>query len=200
MAKVISADDAAQLVGDGVTLGASALVISGWPESIAIAIEERFVKTGHPKGITVVHGSGVGDWKTRGMQHFAHEGLVGKWMGGHCGVAPAFAQMILDGKLEAYCLPQGSICQLWREIAAKRPGLITKTGLHTFVDPRVDGAKLNPLTTKDYVQLVQFQGEEWLFYPAFPVHVAIIRGSTADQHGNITMEREGALLECLPLA
>ena len=201
MSKVITAEQAAAFIKDGATLGASALMISGWPEELGIAIEKRFLEAGHPADLTVVHGSGIGDWKTRGMQHFAHPGLVKRWIGGHTGLSPALGKMILDGGCEGYNLPQGVVCQLWREIAAHRPGLITKIGLGTFVDPRLEGGKMNRRTTEDIVKVIQLEGQEWLFYPALKkIDVAIIRGTVADENGNLTEDLEGALLECLPLA
>src|SRR5271165_4195792 len=200
MSKVITAEQAAALIKDGATLGASALMISGWPEELGIAIEKRFLEAGHPAGLTVVHGSGIGDWKTRGMQHFAHPGMVKRWIGGHVGLAPAMGKMIMEGGCEGYNFPQGVICQLWREIAAHRPGLITKTGLGTFVDPRLEGGKMNKGTTEDIVKVIQLEGQEWLFYPTLKIDVAVIRGTVADENGNLTEDLEGALLECLPLA
>ncbi len=200
MSKVISAEDAAALVKDGDTIGASALGLAGWPETMGIAIEQRFLATAHPAKLTLVHASGIGDWKTKGTQHFAHPGMMARWIGGHAGLSPDFAKMVLAGGCEGYCLPQGVIAQLWREIAAHRPGLITKTGLMTFVDPRVEGGKLNKITTKDVVKVINFEGQEWLFYASFKVDIALIRGTTADENGNMTVENEGALLECLPLA
>src|SRR5271165_878790 len=118
MSKVISAEQAASLIKDGATLGYSALLMAGWPEELGIAIEKRFLESGHPSGLTVASGSGAGDWKTRGMQHFAHSGLVRRWIGGFIAVAPAMGKMILDGGCEAYNFPQGVICQMWREVAA----------------------------------------------------------------------------------
>lgn len=200
MSKVISAADAAGLIKDGATLCASALTLAGWPEQIAISVEDRFNQTGHPKNLTVVHASGVGDWKTKGMQHFAKPGMVKRWIGGHTGLAPDMAKIIIDGGCEGYCLPQGVICQLWRDIAAHRPGVVTKIGLGTFVDPRLEGGKMNAATAEDIVKVVELGGEEWLFYPSFKIDVAIIRGTTADENGNLTVDDEGALLECLPLA
>jgi propionate CoA-transferase len=200
MSKVISASDAAALIKDGATVGAAACVISGWPEEIAIAMEKRFLTFGHPAKMTLVHSSGIGDWKTRGTQHFAHAGMIARWIGGHCGLSPDFAAMVLSGGCEGYNLPQGVIAQLWREIAAHRPGMITKTGLGTFVDPRLEGGKMNKITTTELVKVISFEGEDWLFYASFPVHVAIIRGTTADANGNLTVENEGALFEILPLA
>ncbi len=200
MSKVISACEAAALITDGATVGAAACVISGWPEEIAIAMEKRFLASRHPANLTLVHASGIGDWKNKGTQHFAHAGMISRWIGGHCGLSPDFAAMVLGGGCQGYNLPQGVIAQLWREIAAHRPGLITKTGTGTFVDPRLEGGKMNKITTKDLVKVIEFEGQEWLFYPSFPVDVAIIRGTTADENGNLTVDDEGALFEILPLA
>jgi len=200
MTKIIRPEDVAALIKDGATLGASALALAGWPEEVAMAIEKSFLETSHPAGLTLVHASGIGDWKTKGTQHFAHAGMVRRWIGGHTGLAADLAKMVIDGVIEGYCLPQGVICQLWREIAAHRPGVITKIGLETFVDPRLEGGKMNKATTEDLVQVITLRGEEWMLYPSFPVDVAIIRGTTADEDGNLTVEDEGALLECLPLA
>jgi propionate CoA-transferase len=200
MPKVIRPEQVAALIKDGATLGASALTLAGWPEEVAMAIEKGFLETSHPQQLTLVHASGIGDWKTKGTQHFAHKGMVRRWIGGHTGLAADMAKMVIDGVCEGYCLPQGVICQLWREIAAHRPGVITKIGLCTFVDPRLEGGKMNQATTEDLVRVIELNGEEWMLYPSFPVDVAIIRGTTADEDGNITVEDEGALLECLPLA
>jgi propionate CoA-transferase len=200
MSKVIKVTEVPALIKDGATIGASALTIAGWPEYVAKSIEKSFLETSHPKNLTLLHASGIGDWKTKGTQHFAHPGMVAKWIGGHTGLAPDMAKMVIDGVCEGYCLPQGVICQLWREIAAKRPGVITKIGLGTFVDPRLEGGKMNKATTKELVQVIQVAGEEYLLYPSLKVDVAIIRGTTADEFGNMTVDDEGALLECLPLA
>ena len=200
MSKIISSSAAAALIKDGATVGAAACAISGWPEEVAIGIEKRFLTTGHPAKLTLVHAAGIGDWATKGTQHFAHAGMIARWIGGHCGLSVDFAKMVLSGGCEGYNLPQGVIAQLWREIAGHRPGLITKTGIGTFVDPRVEGGKMNKITTKDLVKVINFEGEEWLFYPTFPVDVAIIRGTTADEDGNLTVDDEGALFEILPLA
>jgi propionate CoA-transferase len=200
MAKLLSAKAAAALIQDGAVIGASAIVLAGWPEQLAMALETRFLENGHPANVTLIHAAGVGDWKSRGAERFAHPGMIARWIGGHLGLAPGLAKMVVDGVIEGYCLPQGVIASLWRETAAHRPGLITKTGLLTFVDPRLEGGKLNSKTTKDIVKVIQFEGEEWMFYAAIKIDVAIIRGSTIDEAGNLTAEDEGALLECLPLA
>ena len=200
MSKVISAEQAASLIKDGATLGFSALLTAGFPEETGIAIEKRFLQAGHPAALTVIHGAGAGDWKTRGLQHFAHHGMVKRWIGAFIAVSPAMGKMIIEGGCEGYNLPQGVICQMWREVAAHRPGVITKVGLSTFVDPRLEGGKVNSITTQDIVKVIKLDGEEWLHYPKFKPDVAIIRGTVADESGNLTEDFEGGLLECLPLA
>lgn len=198
--KVISASQAAALIKDGSTLAASAFGLAGWAEEVAIAIKERFLETGHPKDLTIVHATAIGDHKEKGMHHLGYEGLVKRWIGGHVGAAPSMAKIIEENKIEAYNLPQGVIVQLYREIASGRPGLITKVGMGTFVDPRLEGGKMSDKTKEDIVKVVELEGEEWLFYKTFPIDVALIRGTVADENGNLTMDKEGLLMEALPLA
>ena len=200
MSKVKTADEVALMIKDNSTVAATGFGIAGWAEEVAQAIEKRFVETSEPKNITLIHGSAVGDWKERGTTRLGRVGLVKRWIGAHIGSSPNMSKLVVEGQIEGYCLPQGVIIQLYREIAAKRPGLITKVGLGTFVDPRLNGAKMNAITTEDIVKVVEFEGEEWLFYKRFPIDVAIIRATTADENGNLTMEKEGMLLESLPLA
>nr|WP_320131624.1 acyl CoA:acetate/3-ketoacid CoA transferase [uncultured Holophaga sp.] len=200
MRKLITAESAAGLIADGATVGVSALGLAGWAEEVARAIEQRFLAGGHPRGITLVHGSAVGDWKERGTTRFGKAGLIKRWIGGILGSSAGLSKLLVENQLEGYCLPQGVIIQLWREIAAGRPGLLTKVGLGTFVDPRVEGGRMNAAATEDIVKVVDFEGEEYLFYRSFPVDVALIRGTCADENGNITMSNEGMLLEALPLA
>lgn len=200
MAKLVTADEAAALIKDGATVAISAMGLAGWPEEVAEAIERRFLTTGHPRGLTIKQGSATGDWKERGVTRFGHEGLVKKWTAAHIGSAEKMNNLVRKNLIEAHCLPQGVIVNLWREIAAKRPGLITKVGLGTFVDPRVEGGKMNSVTKEDLVEVIEINGEEWLFYKAFPVDVALIRGTTADTKGNITMEKEGFINEALAVA
>jgi propionate CoA-transferase len=200
MSKLISADKAAELIQDGVTLGSCLMGLAGWPEEIAQAIEKRFLETGHPRDLTVVSSSGAGDSKERGVTRLGYEGLTKKWIAGHMGQAPKMKQLVQDNKIEAYNLPQGVIVQLWREIAAKRPGLLTTVGLGTYMDPRLEGGKMNEKTVDDIIKIVELEGQEYMFYKSFPVDVAIIRGSVADENGNLTMDREGLLIEALPLA
>ncbi|AOT69802.1 acyl CoA:acetate/3-ketoacid CoA transferase [Geosporobacter ferrireducens] len=200
MPKFITADEAAALVKDGATVALSAMGLGGWPEEIAEAIERRYIETGFPRDLNIKQGSATGDWKERGVTRFGHEGLVKKWTAAHIGSAAQMNALVQANKIEAHCLPQGVIVNLWREIAAKRPGLITKVGLQTFVDPRIDGGKMNSVTKEDLVKLIEIEGEEWLFYKSFPVDVALIRGTTADEKGNITMDREGFINEALAVA
>jgi propionate CoA-transferase len=200
MNKVITADQAAALLKDGDTVLWTTAGLSGFCEEVAIALEKRFKETGSPRNLTLAHDCGCGDMKTRGMNHFAYEGLVKRLISGHTGQAPAMGQLIYENKIEAYLLPQGVMAHLWRQIAGKRPGVITKVGLGTYVDPRLEGGKASLRTTEDLVKVIELEGEEWLLYKTFPVNVAVIRGTTADEKGNLTMDKEGLLLEALPMA
>ena len=201
MSKVMTADQAAALIKDGATVS---IVGSGGgvmdPERVFTAVEKRFLETGHPAGITLMHASGIGDKKEKGINRFAHEGLVSRVIGGHWGWSPRMQQMALEGKIEAYNFPQGIIASNFREIAAHRPGLITKVGMDTFVDPRIEGGVLNDRAANNLVELVEVNGEEWLHYKTIPVDVAIIRGTAADPNGNISMEEEAAEFEVLAQA
>jgi propionate CoA-transferase len=200
MPQFITAEQAAELIRDECVLATSGFGLSQWSEEVALAIAKRYSESGHPKNIQLIHSAAIGDWKTRGITHLGIEGLVKRWIGAHMGSAFALGKLLAENKLEAYCLPQGVVTQLWREIAAKRPGLLSKVGLGTFVDPRVDGGKMNAVTTEDIVKVAEFEGEEWLFYKSFPLDFALIRGTTADENGNITMEKESMILDGLPLA
>lgn len=200
MAKIITAEQAAQLIKDGSTVAIGAMGLSGWPEEVAQAIEKRFFETGHPRDLSIKQGCATGDWKERGVNRLGHEGMVKKWAGAHIGSSANMSKLVRENKISAHCLPQGVIVNLWREIAAKRPGLITKVGLGTFVDPRLEGGKMNDVTEEELVKLIEFEGEEYLFYKSFPVDVALIRGTTADEKGNLTIDKDGWIFEILPIA
>ncbi|OJV76668.1 MAG: acyl CoA:acetate/3-ketoacid CoA transferase [Cellulomonas sp. 73-92] len=200
MAQVITPQQAAALIKDGSTVALSGFGLACVNEETLIAVEQRFLAEAAPRDLTVVHASAVGNRRDRGMSHWGHRGLIKRWIGGIAIASPGLAKLIQEDGCQAYNLPQGVITQLYREIAAKRPGVITKVGLGTFVDPRVEGARMSPSSTDDVVQVIELAGQEWLFYPSFPVDVALIRGTVADEHGNLTLEHEGLKLEVLPIA
>jgi propionate CoA-transferase len=200
--KFITANKAAQLIPDGATIGLAGMGLSGWPEEIACAIRDNFKETGHPCNLNLKQGSAMGDWRDRGVTRLgeAGPGLVTRWSGAHVGSAFSLRELAVNNQLQCHCLPQGVIVNLWREIAAGRPGLLTKVGLGTFIDPRIEGGKMNTCTTDELVELVEFQGEEYLFYKGFRLDVALLRGTTADENGNITFEHESIWNEGLAVA
>ncbi len=199
--RVISAAEAALFVRDGDTVlvggsgGGHAV-----PEALMAALGTRFRATGHPRGITSLHPVGLGDRATRGAGHFAQEGMLKRVVCGTFVDSPPISDMAVADKIEAYTLPQGALSQLMREMAAGRPGLFTKTGLNTLVDPRHGGGRQSKRATEDLVERVTLKGEEWLFFKPMPPDVAFLRGTTADRDGNVTMEQEAVFGEMLSMA
>ncbi len=195
--KIVSAEKAVALVHDDNTICCNGFVQSGIPEALLEALEKRYLETGHPKNLRLFAAAGQADGKERGLNRLGHEGMLRKVVAGNWGRMPMVATLARDNKIFAYNLPQGVICQLYRTLAAGKPGFFSKVGLKTFVDPRLEGGRVNEVTTKDIVKLVEVEGEEWLFYTVGTVDVAFIRGTTADPSGNITMEKEALTLDNL---
>lgn len=200
LGKTMSARDAIAIVSSGDTIASNGYAGCGTPEALLLALGERFLETGEPRDLTLMYGGGQGDSGERGLNRIGHAGLLKRVIGGHYGLIPAIERLAVEGEIEAYNLPEGVIVQLYRDIAGKRPGTFSRVGLGTFVDPRIEGGRMNSRTTEELVELTEVAGEEFLFFRAFPIHIALIRGTTADPDGNITMEREALVLENLAIA
>jgi len=203
MNKVITADQAAVLIMDGDVVVTAPSALNGWPEDLGIAVRDRYLNNGHPKGITHVHAAGCGDWGKRGGGIWAGDGcdgLVKRVITSHVGASPEMAKAVAEEKVECYFWPLGVMAQWYTQVARRCPGHLTKTGLDTFIDPRLEGGKVNSISKEDLIKVVEFDGEEWLWFKSFPLNVALLRGTTADEKGNITFGKESIALENLPVA
>ncbi|MBX9684178.1 MAG: acyl CoA:acetate/3-ketoacid CoA transferase [Hyphomicrobium sp.] len=198
--KVITADEAIALISDNDVLTTTGFVQSCIPEALHAALEKRFVETNAPRDLTLIMTAGAGDSKGLGTGRLHHEGLLRCVIAGNFGRMPKVAKAAQDNKILGYNLPQGVISQLYRACAAGQPGLFSKVGLQTYVDPRLGGGRVNEVTTEDIVKVVEVEGEDWLFYKSTPINVAFIRGTSADPAGNISMEKECLLLDNLAQA
>ena len=198
--KIITAAEAAAQVPDGAVINTEGFVQAGLSETLNRALEQRFLETGHPKDLTIFTVAGQGAGAGTGSDHFAHEGMVKRLIAGHYNLAPTLRTMAIEGKIEAYNLPQGTMAQMIRDAAGKRVGTITHVGLNTYVDPRIEGAKVNSKTTEDIVKLIEIEGEEKLLFNSQPLDVTFIRGTYADESGNISLEKEACTLDATSLA
>jgi propionate CoA-transferase len=198
--KIVSADEAVRLVHDGDTLVFSGFGVVGVPDELGVALEQRFLETGAPRDLTLFFGGGPGDGQDKGANRLAHEGLIKRAIGGHWGLVPKIGALALADKIEAYNLPLGVISHLYRDIAAGLPGNLSPVGLGTFVDPRLEGGKVNHRTEEDLVELTELDGRELLFFKAPKPNVAFIRGTTADGDGNLALNREALTQDTLAIA
>jgi propionate CoA-transferase len=198
--KVVTAAEAVRLIRNGDTIAIEGFGGQCFPEELTIALEQRFLETGTPRDLGIVFAVAQGDRRGRGLDRICHPGLLARAIGGHWGMSPAIQKLAVENQIAAHNLPQGVLAQLFRDTAAGKPGLLTHVGLGTFVDPRHGGGKVNECTTEDRVELMTIAGKEYLFYKALQLDVALLRGTTADPDGNITMEREALTLEALSIA
>jgi len=198
--KVVSADEAIARIGDNAVIATTGFVQSCIPEMLHAALEKRFVETSAPRDLTLIMCAGAGDSKGLGTGRLHHDGLLKRVIAANFGRMPKVAQAAQDNKIQGYNLPQGVISKLYRTCASGSPGLFSKVGLHTYVDPRLGGGKVNTVTKEDLVKLVEVEGREWLFYKATPIDVALIRATSADPLGNLSMEKECLTLDALAQA
>jgi len=198
--QIITANRAAELIGGGSTIAFNGFIMAAVAEEIIAAIEKRFLETGAPAGLTLVSSTSVGDAGGRGLNRLAHKGLVRRLITGHLNLMPKLQKMIVENEIEAYNFPQGVMGMLMRDIAARRPGHITRIGLNTFVDPRISGGRLNGITREELCEIVQIDGRDHIRYKPFSVDFAVLRGTCSDARGNISMGREAACVDALSMA
>ena len=198
--KIVTAEEAVHNIHNGMTVGVEGFVGAGTADDLCVTLGERYQAEGNPNNLTLIHSSGPGDAATRGANRIAHQGMYKRVISGHYGLVPEIGKLALANDFEAYNLPQGILTNFYRAVAGNRPGVLTKVGLGTFVDPRVQGGKISEKASEDIVEVVELGGEEWLFMKSFPVDCVLIRGTTADSRGNISMEREILIVDALAMA
>ncbi|MGL6166858.1 MAG: acyl CoA:acetate/3-ketoacid CoA transferase [Fusobacteriaceae bacterium] len=196
----ITAKAAAHLIEDGKRIASGGFVGIGVPEEILIELEARFLADRKPEKINLIYAAGQGDGKEKGLNHFAHEGMLDTVIGGHWGLAPRLGKLAFENKIKGYNLPQGVLAQLFRDIAAGKGGTLSKVGLGTFVDPDIEGGKINSITTEDIVKKINIEGQDYLFFKGCKIDYALLRGTSADELGNISFEKESLTLESMAAA
>ena len=198
--KITTADEAVKLIKTGDTVVLGGFVGTGSPDALYKALEKRFLETGQPRDLTYTFPAATGDGNSEGVNRIAHEGLVSRAIFGHIGLVPALQNLIVNEKITAYNLPLGVITHLYRDIAAGKPGTITHVGLCTFADPEFGGGKMNGISNENMVQRINLDGNTYLFYKRFPINIALIRGTTADREGNVSLEDEALNLSLRSIA
>ena len=197
---IATADQVAGLIRDGWVLTIGGFGHCGAPEALICALERRFINHGSPMSLSVIFSSGVGDQEKRGLNRLAHKGLISNLIGGFWALAPRIGEMVRRNEIEAYNWPQGVISHLYRAIAGGLPGVITTVGLSTFVEPRLGGGRLNSISNRQLIDVLDINGKEHLLYKAMPIHCALLRGTKSDAAGNITMEKEAGKYDVLAQA
>ncbi|OHB53716.1 MAG: acyl CoA:acetate/3-ketoacid CoA transferase [Planctomycetes bacterium GWF2_50_10] len=198
--KLCSVSEAIGMICDGNTIACSGFVGAGHPEALTAELERRFLESGSPQNLTIAYAAGQGDGKSRGLNHVAHKKLIRRVVGGHWALAPGLGKLASEGEIEAYNFPQGVMCQLYRDIAAGRPGCITHIGLDTFIDPALQGGRLNQNSPESLVERIELGGKTWLWYKSFPINIGFIRATAADPLGNLVMDKEAMIGDVLPIS
>lgn len=198
--KIVTAEQAIGLIHDGDTLVCSGFGVVGVPDELLLALQQRFESSQSPRELTLIFGGGPGDGKEQGVNRIAIDGLIQRAIGGHWGLVPKLGAMAMENRIEAWNLPLGVISHLYRDIAAGLPGNVSRVGLGTFVDPRLQGGKVNARTTEELVSVIELAGQELLFYRVPKPQVAFIRASIADPDGNLSIEREALTQDTLAIA
>ncbi|MEC4766598.1 CoA-transferase [Halomonas sp. CUBES01] len=198
--KVITAEQASQLIKSEATLSTGGFGSCGHPEALTAALAERFIKTGQPQNLTLIFAAGQGDKGERGLNRLAIPGLIKRVIGGYWALTPMLGKLALAGTIEAHNWPQGVISHLYRTIAAGAPGVITKLGLGTFIEPDQDGGRIDCQDTSSLVRKILLEGESYLLYPALPLNCVFIRGTRCDRKGNLSMEAEANFHDVLTQA